>query len=414
MGSPRLRPKLRDPITTMFQPLGSRPPGWTRWAVFAVVAISLALLFTTEPGSSVDYRRIVLDEGYWVSTAQLTCSGDGSGAIAETRVTGPGKVSIHPYEANLGARAMVAAGPRYLPMVKRYIQWYLSHLNRPDQYGIYGTVYDYDYDPATCIGTYQPDPRTGKAPKYDSTDAYAGTFLSLVRHYAEANSADSPFLHSKQTTTDLQLIANAITATGRPNGLTCATPAYPAQYLLDNVEAQSGLQDYAWFLAHVLGDRAAATRRAGQAALIRHAIETQLWRASRTPGMYGWAADQLSPSWANWYPDTIAQLWPVWDLLGPSARRSTTWRKFVSQWPTWVGSTPSFGSSGVGHDPNSQVAYAAARVGDRAALDDYLSRSKANWIDAGRPAPWTVADSGFRALAALTGATLQSYRYWPS
>jgi len=398
----------------MFQPLGSRPPGWTRWAVFAVVAISLALLFTTEPGSSVDYRRIVLDEGYWVSTAQLTCSGDGSGAIAETRVTGPGKVSIHPYEANLGARAMVAAGPRYLPMVKRYIQWYLSHLNRPDQYGIYGTVYDYDYDPATCIGTYQPDPRTGKAPKYDSTDAYAGTFLSLVRHYAEANSADSPFLHSKQTTTDLQLIANAITATGRPNGLTCATPAYPAQYLLDNVEAQSGLQDYAWFLAHVLGDRAAATRRAGQAALIRHAIETQLWRASRTPGMYGWAADQLSSSWTNWYPDTIAQLWPVWDLLGPSARRSTTWRKFVSQWPTWVGSTPSFGSSGVGHDPNSQVAYAAARVGDRAALDDYLSRSKANWIDAGRPAPWTVADSGFRALAALTGATLQSYRYWPS
>ena len=64
-------------------------------------------------------------------------------------------------------------------MVKRYIQWYLDHLNLPDYNGINGTVYDYDYDPVTCTGIYQPDPRTGIAPKYDATHAYAGTFLSL-------------------------------------------------------------------------------------------------------------------------------------------------------------------------------------------------------------------------------------------
>ncbi|HKS51154.1 MAG TPA: hypothetical protein VJS67_04735 [Pseudonocardiaceae bacterium] len=390
----------------MLRPLGSRPSRWARRAIVAVVVMSLAVLATAEPRSSVDYRRIVLDEGYWVSTAQLTCDGDGSGAIAESRVAGSGKVSVHPYEANVGARAMVAAGPRYLPMVKRYIQWYLSHLNRPDQYGVYGTVYDYDYDPVTCIGTYQRDPRTGEAPAYDSTDAYAGTFLSLVRYYAEANPADSSFLRSQQTTVDLQRIAEVITAMGRPNGLTDATPSYPAQYLLDNVEAACGLQDYSWFVANVLGNRAAAVRPASQAAGIRSAIETQLWQASRTPGMYGWAADQLSPSWAKWYPDAIAQLWPVWELLGPSYRRSAAWHQFVSRWPTWVHSTPSFGSSGVAHDPNAYVAYAAARVGDHAALDDYLSRSQVNWVDRGRPAPWTVADSGWRALAAVTRASL--------
>jgi len=372
----------------------------------AVVAVSVALLPSAASGSSIDYRRIVLDEAYWVSTAQLTCHGDGSGALAESKVIGPGKVSIHPYEANLGARAMVAAGPRYLPMVKRYIQWYLSHLNRPDRYGVYGTVYDYDYDPVTCVGTYQPDPRTGEAPKYDSTDAYAGTFLSLVRAYAQANPADRSFLRFPQTTADLQRIADVITTAGRPSGLTDATPSYPAQYLLDNVEAEGGLQDYAWFVANVLGNHAAALRPASQATRIGDAIETQLWQASHTPGMYGWAADQLSPSWATWYPDAIAQLWPVWDLLGPPARRSAAWRQFTSRWPTWVNSTPSFRSSGEAHDPNAYAAYAAARVGDRAALDDYLSRSQLNWIDRGRPAPWTVADSGFRALAAVTGASL--------
>lgn len=371
-----------------------------------MVAISLALLSAADRPRAVDYPRIIQDEGYWVSTAQLTCNGSGNGAIAETRVTGRGKVSIHPYEANLGARAMVAAGPRYLPMVKRYIQWYLDHLNLPDYNGINGTVYDYDYDPVTCTGIYQPDPRTGIAPKYDSTDAYAGTFLSLVRHYAEANPADSAFLRSKRTTGDLELIADAITTTRQLDGLTSATPSYPAQYLLDNVEAQRGLQDYAWLLGNVLGNQPAATRRASDATLIRQSIETRLWEVSHTPGMYGWAADQLSPSWAKWYPDTVAQLWPVWDLLSTPARRLATWHKFVARWPNWANSTPSFGSVGVAHDPNSDIAYAAARVGDRTALDLYLTRSQVNWINAGRPPPWTVEDSGFRALAALAGMTL--------
>ena len=36
----------------------------------------------------------------------------------------------------------------------------------------------------TCAGVLQPDPVTGAAPKYDSTDAYAGTFLTLVAEYA--------------------------------------------------------------------------------------------------------------------------------------------------------------------------------------------------------------------------------------
>ncbi|MBV8997340.1 MAG: hypothetical protein JO287_27420 [Pseudonocardiales bacterium] len=401
-----MRPKLNRLIIALFRRLRSRPPRQARRATVTLIAISFVLLPTPELKSTVDYHQIVFDEGYWVATAQLTCNGDGAGAIAQSPVIGPGKVSVHPYEANWGARAMVAAGPRYLPMVKRYIQWYLGHLNWPDQHGVYGTIYDYDYDPATCIGTYQADPRTGATPKYDSTDAYAGTFLSLVRHYAEANPADSSFLRSPQTTAGLRRIADVITATWQPNGLTDATPSYPAQYLMDNVEAQRGLQDYAWFVANVLGDQAAALVPAVQAASIRSMIALRLWQLSRTPGMYGWAADQLSPSWASWYPDAIAQLWPVWDLLGPSARRSTAWRQFASRWPTWVNSTPAFGSSGVAHDPNAHVAYAAAQAGDRAALDDYLSRSEINWIRHGRPPPWTVADSGFRALAALTGASL--------
>lgn len=360
----------------------------------AVVALTAPV--TAPP---VDRAAIVQDEAYWVSTAQLTCAGDGTGAIAEARIRGPGPVSVHPYEANIGARALVAAGPRYGPMVQNYLRWYLGHLNHPDTSGVDGTVYDYDYDPATCAGDVQTDPLTGTAPSFDSSDAYAGTFLSLVAAYARADPGAAVFLAAPAVREGLDSVAGAILATLRPSGLTAATPTYDAEYLLDNVESQQGLDAYAWLLASVFGDADGGRNRAAQAAGIRAAIETRLWRA----GGYAVAADDGPPSWERWYPDSIAQLWPVWDLLGPPARRESAWATFQAHWPDWTDSTPSYGVVSADHDPNAAVAYAAARVGDTAAVDAYLTASQRTWAAAGRPAPWTVDDSGFRALAAQVG-----------
>jgi hypothetical protein len=287
-------------------------------------------------------------------------------------------------------------------MAAAYLRWYLAHLNRPDVHGLAGTVYDYDYDPLTCRGAAQPDPVTGEVPKYDSTDAYAGTFLTLVAEYARADPAGRGWLGAAGVRAGLAAVADAIGATRSPNGLTGATPTHPAQYLLDNVEAARGLADYAWLLGTVLADPAAAAQRQGEAAALQAAVESALWRGSRTSGMYGWAADRLHPSWDLWYPDSIAQLWPVADGLGPPERRTALWAAFAARWPGWTASTPVYGKVSADHDPNASVAYAAARAGDTAALDDYLVRSATTW--AGRPPPWTVDDSGFRAMAAAAGS----------
>lgn len=367
----------------------------TSWFTAAAVVVVPALA-----RADVDHERIVQDEAYWVSTAQLTCAGDGRGAIAESAVRGSGRVSVHPYEANLGARAMLAAGPRYVPMVGAWIRWYLGHLNRPDESGVAGTVYDHDYNPVTCEGAFQPHPVTGAVPKYDSTDAYAGTFLTLVAEYARAPTADRAYLASAPVRRDLELVADVIGATRGPSGLSGATPTYPAEFLMDNVEAHRGLADYAWLLGSVLGDPAGAQRRTDEAAAVARAIEARLWEDSTAPGMYGWAADQLSPSWDTWFPDAMAQLWPIWDGLGPVERREGLWDAFVARYPDWAASTPLYGSVSVAHDPHAATAYAAARAGDRAAVDTYLWRSEQAWAAAGRPAPWTVDDAGFRALAA--------------
>lgn len=352
----------------------------------------------------VDYGRVLQDEAYWISTAQLSCPGSGHGAIAEARIRGSDPVSVHPYEANLAARALLVAGPRYVPMVRDYVGWYLRHLNRPDRYGVAGTVYDYDYDPRTCSGVAQAHPVTGEWPKYDSTDAYAGTFLTLVAEYARTDAADREFLRSPAVRADLQLVADVIGATRGRSGLSGATPAYPAEYLMDNVEARRGLEDYAGLLRTVLDDPAAAERRAAEADRIADAIEAHLWTASRTGGMYGWAADQLDPSWDVWFPDSVAQVWPVSDGLGDDRRRRDLWAAFDRRWPVWTRSTPAYGTVAVEHDPNAAIAYAAARIGDRDAVDEYLLSSERRWAAPGRPAPWTVDDAGFRALAAHTMA----------
>lgn len=400
---------------------GRRAARRPRWPLLAATAlVLLAGLPAAAPPAAVgrltadDYAQFVQDEAYWVSTAQLDCVGDGNGAIAEARITGTGTVSVHPYEANLGARAMLAAGPRYLPMVRRYLSWYLTHLNRPDTFGVTGTVYDHDYDPVTCVGRYQASPQTGAVPKYDSTDAYAGTFLTLVAEYARADPAGHDFLRSPEVGDALRVVAEVVGRTRGPSGLSSATPGYHAEYLLDNVEAQRGIEDYSWLLRTVLDDRPAADLRAAEAAAVREAIESVLWAGSRTPGMYGWAADRLEPTWDVWFPDSVAQLWPVWDLLGTAERRSGLWAEFVARRPGRAGSTPVYGSVAVDHDPNAAVAYAAARVGDLPALDDYLVRSQANWVATGRPAPWTVDDSGFRALAAQVGLSATSGRPRPA
>ncbi len=167
-----------------------------------------------------------------------------------------------------------------------------------------------------------------------------------------------------------------------PSGLTGATREHPAEYLMDNVEAARGLADYARLLGAVLDDpvgrrpdrrgRRDPVRRGGRAL-----------DGSARPGMYGWAADRLSPSWGVWYPDSVAQLWPVWDGLGPAAAGARRCgRGSAGQWPDWAASTPEYGDGSVDHDPNASSAYAAARVGDKAASTPTCGRP---W-SAGRPA----------------------------
>ena len=291
-------------------------------------------------------------------------------------------------------------GRRYFPMVLAYVDWYFRHLNGDptaglplDYNGDTGTVYDYDVNVATGAETYAPDPATGHTPSYDSTDAYAGTFLTLIRRLAEADPAADSYIRSKST--QLSEIAGAAISTRQSNNLTGARPDYLAEYLMDNVEVYSGLQDYVWVLTNVLNDPTDATTWNKSFGKERDAITANLSLAA-TSQMYCWAADQCSSTnWSTFYSASVSQLWPINAGIATGSRAHSLWTTFKTDWSTCA--TTAVCDLG---SPWAVIALTAANQGDTTAVDSYISGAQTNWINSGRPWPWSVADSADLASAA--------------
>jgi hypothetical protein len=269
-------------------------------------------------------------------------------------------------------------------------------------------VYDYTADTNTC--TLSVVTQDGH-PFYDSTDAYAATWLSAMKAYAMADPGDSAWLRSTEVSRRLHQEAQAAVSTMRPNGLTQAKPDYNAQYLMDNAEVYQGLKDYVWLLKNVLDSVGAANYWQSRVTAIANALEKSTFTdVVQSPGatpMYGWAAGATRPSWSTCYPDATAQLWTVWAQLGPMSRRKATWGAYKAAYKGWTITTPGYPDiSCPRHDTEAAAAYAAAMVGNKADVDTWLARSHVNWVRRGRPYPWMVSDSGFRAMAAQKASTL--------
>src|SRR5262249_14944209 len=68
---------------------------------------------------------------------------------------------IEPYYANIAAIGMTK-DPARMPQVTGWMKWYINHLNWPDRWGLYGTMYDYSVSNGAVSATQNAD----------STDSY--------------------------------------------------------------------------------------------------------------------------------------------------------------------------------------------------------------------------------------------------
>jgi hypothetical protein len=253
------------------------------------------------------------DDASWIREAQLP-----DGAIEPV----PGFGRILPYLANYAALGLARAASELHDQADadaawRWLTWYQAHQDAA------GFVTDYGVTGGTEISTQT----------YDSTDAYAGTFLAAA---LAAWQADPDQARLKSLARGISQAVAAIEATQTADGLTWATPGYHDKLLMDNAEAYGGLRS-AVTLATALGESALATRAATDARRVAAGVAS-LWNPHF--GGFNWArvsnGTTSAPSWTVLYPDAMENVWAIAYGLAAPAQAASILSHLERMQPRWA------------------------------------------------------------------------------
>lgn len=232
---------------------------------------------------------------------------------------------ITPYYANIAATAITNTKGKG-NYVKKYIQWYFSHLNWPDKneingINLYGTVYDYYVD---------SEGKEVSINDYDSADAYAATFLSLLRRYNETG-GDVNFL--RQNETKIDAIGKTIVGLMDQDGLTFAKPNYQIKFLMDNCEVYKGLIDISYIYEHVLLNTEKAIYYKQNGERVKNAIITNFLKEKEFY-VYKDLNGYKKVDWNVWYPDSVSQIYPIlFDVVEASDHQAlTSYNMICKKW----------------------------------------------------------------------------------
>lgn len=337
-----------------------------------LVSVVLLFLFTFSLSADVFATSkksvavlLVNQETDWIAGAQR-----GTGAL----LISPTGDYIMPYFSNFAAKALAEAGG-YNNVVKKYLEWYIDHINRePDNLGIVGTMYDYDI----------VNGREVSKDDYDSSDSYAATFLSAVYSYYKS-SRDIAFVEDHLE--DLKLIASAIDATMQSYNLTYAKADYHVAYLMDNVEVWRGYLDFGLLLKAVDDNDANLYLR--KAKKVAAAIESKLWNKNKKEYRYALGEEN---DWSVFYPDASANLWPlIFGMPEGYLRRNLLWDKFITNQPGWVeNETDDF--------PWMVLGVAAVKAGDISTFNRFVENTKAKFYPK-KEWPWYIGESAWYVQA---------------
>lgn len=301
-----------------------------------------------------------------------------------------GSSKINPYYANLAAIGLTKDTASH-DVVKGWMQWYIKHLNLPDQWGLRGSIYDYTYNNGAEASLNDAD----------STDSYAATFLTLAWSFYQTQDTTAQ-TYLKSISTDLDTIGGVILQTQQTDGLTWAKPSYKIKYLMDNCEAYRGLRDIAQFFQTAMGDatRAAKYNAAADAML---AGINGMWMGSQWAVYKDDIGNLAAPNMATWYADATSQVFPVLEGAVPASdsRSQQVYDNLNQAWPGWE--TLSF----KGQDPFPWVLVAntAAMMGDNVRVNTYMQTIATNYVSKGFPWTWYSAEDGWylRLNAYLAG-----------
>ena len=337
---------------------------------------------TTIPTNpSPSYQNDLTTTAAWLRNNSVA----GDGAILY------GSTQINPYYSNLAAIGLTH-DPASYGTVQRWMQWYISHLNWPDKWGLYGTMYDYTYSNGT---------ETSKSDA-DSTDSYAATFLSLAWAFYQTGDPSAQS-YVKGLSSQLDSIGGVLIKTQQSDGLTWSKPDYQIKYLMDNCEAYRGLRDLASLFQSAIGDSAKAAHCNAAADSMLHGING-MWMNSNWAVYKDNGGNLKAPAMGTWYPDATSQLFPVLMNVVPAtdARSTQVYASLNAAWPGW----PTMSYSAQDPFPWILVGDAAALMGDTARVTTFTQTIETNYVSKGFPWTFYSAEGGWlmRLSAYMLGA----------
>jgi len=362
----------------------------------------------------MDYTQLIDSTLHWISGLQTP-----NGALTMYPIRKAGDSSkICTYFSEFAGLALLLKPDTYGECVRRYMDWHMSRMNssETDYNGEDGTVYDYT---STLLddGTYQEeiviDPATG-GPLYDSTDSYAALFLHLLYEYVEAT-GDVGYIVQHRLEAGRTVRAMLCTM---DKGLSWAKPDYKVKYLMDNCEVYRGVCSaeklYSQiYLPNSFNDIDIADAKKQIEMLIElkkslfDAIESILWNPKEEFYYVGAMEERKgipeSIDWKVFYPDALAQLFPVvMDLLAADHPRSVyLYEKFNQNFSNEETAWEEMRGENLGtHFINGLITYTAAKMGDNRRVVSFLETYLSTIVNKRYPFPAFIADCAQVALAA--------------
>lgn len=340
-----------------------------------------------------DYAAKAAAEKDWILSCQtddglILYSQWDEGQTAQSQV-------VVPYFSSIAALGLLSGTvtKAQAESVRRYLLWYMEHLNTETQDPVNGDGTIYDYRVTLENGNISTE-STGD---YDSVDSYAALFLMVADGYG--NKIDRQLLTEHREA--VIRVADALLRTIQENGLSYAKAQYPIQYLMDNAEVYAGLRAGARLLKDIAPDTSYSEALDKAADRLQTAFEKQFWDPDT--GFYKIGLTEESSAlecdaWNEFYPDSIAQLFPacfsVTDVKSP--RAESLYQDFCREWD-WENFEHQL--SGESTFYWCVLAYIAAVQNDEDRLQDFLQNYEELLHQNSRSYPLYTGDAGWVALA---------------
>ena len=291
---------------------------------------------------------------------------------------------VSAYAVNLGLLGALAVAPAMLPVAADWLRWLSRHVATSGPHR--GVVPDHwvrarDLDLAMC----PPGLDSARCGDVDAVDSTAAATLLLADAYLRHGGAVA-LLREPAVRAALESAATAMTALTGSDGLTLAKSSHAVVYTMDAVEVIAGWRAWARLQRDAYAQPQSAINSAAAATRAEAGLREQLWDSRAGAWRVYRGGGPLQHQ--RWYPDTMAQAWPLlWgaDAGAPPDRAAQAWRQAQKPWrnPHWANRTV---------DPAGfwwpAAAVAALCTGDEPAARAWVARARQRWLDPREPFAW--------------------------